>query len=64
MDYLQAAGLARNRKYKRTRVLLQRTIKSMVCKLVDHIQIDSAVDQMASDFIYDALPPVLTEGKP
>lgn len=62
LDYLHAAGITRSRKHKKTRTMLEDKLKSLIHKLSDHMQIDSAVDQLGSKFLYDALPPVLTEG--
>ena len=62
LDFLRAAGLTKHRKHKKTRMMMENKLKSLVCKLTDHIQLDSAVDELACKFLYDALPPVLTEG--
>ena len=63
LDYLNAAGLTKSRKHKKTKAMMEDKLKSLICKLADHMQIDAAVDQLGSKFMYDALPPVLTEGE-
>lgn len=42
---------------------MQSKIKSLIYNLVDYIDVDSTVDQLGVKFLYDALPPILTEGK-
>lgn len=37
-------------------------LKKLFSKLFDHAPVDAAADQMAKEFIHDALPPCLSSG--
>lgn len=36
------------------------TVKHLMAKMIDHIDINMAADQLGRKFMYDSLPPVLT----
>lgn len=36
------------------------TVKSLMTKMVNYLEIDGAADQLGRKFMYDSLPPVLT----
>lgn len=63
LDYLSAVGFAAKQNHKGLRSKINNKIKSFICELADYVDINSAADQLGVKFLYDALPPVLTEGK-
>ncbi len=63
LDYLNAAGFGSAKNNKVVRAKLQATVKSLIYDMAEHVKLDEAVDQLGVKFLYDALPPVLTEGK-
>lgn len=58
INYLKQAGLA----YKTCpeRKGLIQNLKKLITKLVNYVDIDQAVDDMGTQFMHDALPPVLS----
>lgn len=63
MDYLKAVGFAATQSQKNLRSRINNKVKTFIYELADYVNIDSAADQLGVKFLYDALPPVLTEGK-
>lgn len=45
-------------KENRTQVIS--TVKTLLLKMLDHLDVDTAADQLGRKFMYDSLPPVLT----
>lgn len=56
--YLHCAGLGRN-KHTLLRKRFMSQAKALVEKLVNYVDMDAAVDKMGTQFMHDALPPVL-----
>lgn len=62
LDYLKAVGFAAKQSHKSLRARINTKVKSLLYEIADYVNIDSAADQLGVKFLYDALPPVLTEG--
>lgn len=62
LHYLKVAGLGRVKECRKARAKIKNNVKTLINKLTDHVYIDAAIDQLGTRFLYDALPPVLTEG--
>ena len=41
---------------------MQETARRLVTRLADFLPLDAAIDQMAKQYLHDALPPALTKG--
>ncbi|XKL62275.1 hypothetical protein PGB90_002108 [Kerria lacca] len=61
LHYLKVAGLGRVKECRKARAKIKNNVKTLINKLTDHVYIDAAIDQLGTRFLYDALPPVLTE---
>uniref|UniRef100_A0A0K8SCD5 Bifunctional lysine-specific demethylase and histidyl-hydroxylase n=1 Tax=Lygus hesperus TaxID=30085 RepID=A0A0K8SCD5_LYGHE len=59
IGYLRQAGVFTKHVPTERKALIH-TAKQLVAKLVNYIDIDSAVDELGVQFMHDALPPVLT----
>lgn len=57
--YLHCAGLARNEQAIQRKKFVNKA-KALVEKLVKYLDFDAAADKMGTQFMHDALPPVLT----
>lgn len=61
-DYLSFMGIVNQDMNNEKRDEFLRCVRELlVDKLINYVQVDSAVDQMGKQFIHDSLPPVLTE---
>lgn len=56
-------GVVHSEEESAERGAILKKIKKLFSKLADYAPIDAAADQMAKDFIHDALPPVLNAGQ-
>lgn len=61
LDYLKYTGFVHSEKQGSRRKLFKEKIKSLLNRMIDHIDIDRAADQMAKGHVHDFLPPALTE---
>lgn len=61
LNFLRQAGLVYN--CASSRKILIKSVKEKILKLVKYLDIDRAVDMMGAQFVTDALPPLLTEGR-
>jgi lysine-specific demethylase/histidyl-hydroxylase NO66 len=59
-DYLQHVGVVHSDQTSVQRSEFKEKMRLLMTKLIDHMPIDAAADQMAKGFVHDALPPVLT----
>lgn len=55
-------GVVHSEEESPERAAILKKIKKLFSKLADFAPVDAAADQMAKDFIHDALPPVLNTG--
>lgn len=62
LGYLKHAGLSKQEARSEQRKLMKKTLKSLVTKLVDVVDLDVGVDEMGLQLMHDALPPVLNKG--
>lgn len=62
VGYLRQAGVFTKHAPSDKKALVQ-NVKHLLSKLVNYVDVDSAVDEMGVQFMHDALPPVLTPGK-
>lgn len=59
LGYLRQAGLARARA-SAERTLLKKTLRGLVARLGEYVDLDLGVDEMGKQMVHEALPPVLS----
>lgn len=61
LDYLRYSGCVHSESQSDTKKNFTKTVKALLTKLIEHINIDKTADLMAKDHIHDFLPPVLSK---
>ncbi|KAH9499620.1 Ribosomal oxygenase 1 [Bulinus truncatus] len=62
-NYLNYMGIVHSEKNVPERASFTEKINSLVTSLMDYLPVDSACDQMGKQFMFDSMPPVLSEGE-
>ncbi|XP_022914586.2 ribosomal oxygenase 1 [Onthophagus taurus] len=63
LQYLKHVGLANNKIKSNTRTEIIQTVKNLIGKLSEYVSVDNGADQLGRKFMYDSLPPQLTESE-
>ncbi|KAF5302388.1 hypothetical protein FQA39_LY10427 [Lamprigera yunnana] len=58
IQYLQHTGFAHNKSNSTIRSDIKAKVKKLFTKMIDHIDIDSASDQLGKQFMWDSMPPI------
>ncbi|XP_061172709.1 ribosomal oxygenase 1-like isoform X1 [Saccostrea echinata] len=62
-EYSSYMGIAHSDMESSPRNLFLKKVEQLMIRMVQHLPVDSACDQMAKSFIHDSLPPVLSDAE-
>ncbi|KAK5643293.1 hypothetical protein RI129_007138 [Pyrocoelia pectoralis] len=63
LQYLQHCGFANDDCDSKMRMTLKKKVKRLLTKMIDHLDIDSAADELGKQFMWDSMPPIPTKNE-
>lgn len=63
LQYLQHCGFANDDCDSEMRMTLKKKVKRLLTKMIDHLDIDSAADELGKQFMWDSMPPIPTKSE-
>ncbi|KAB0799651.1 hypothetical protein PPYR_07531 [Photinus pyralis] len=63
LQFLQHSGFANDDRDSEVRTTMKKKVKNLLMKMIDHLDIDSAADELGKQFMWDSMPPIPTKSE-